>query len=182
MIRSLVLASLILVCLPYTADAQTITIETGNGSTTEEITREVAARLLQLLPPVQSYISVLQTAPDPNALPRLEALLSNSSFQTLSGLASTTSALPQGIAECPAINRLLTIGSQGEDVSALQAYFVAIGFLSIEAPTGYFGALTQAAVQAWQGSRNIVTSGTPESTGYGVVGPMTREALRNCTA
>lgn len=43
--------------------------------------------------------------------------------------------------------------------------------------SGYFGALTETAVQRWQKKMNIVTSGTPSTTGYGAVGPKTREAL-----
>ena len=43
--------------------------------------------------------------------------------------------------------------------------------------SGYYGALTQAAVQRWQLKYNIVGSGTPASTGYGVVGPRTAAAI-----
>lgn len=183
MSRTGFLVSVLLLCMPFAAAAQSITIEAGNGSTTDEIMREVAERLLQLLPPVQSYLTQSGTTIGGDPLLRLEALLSNGSLEMLlTGLASTTSGLPQGITECPAITRLLTIGSQGEEVTALQAYLIATGFLSIEAPTGYFGSVTQAAVQAWQSARGIVTTGTPQTTGFGAVGPMTREALQNCTA
>ncbi|MFA6158619.1 MAG: peptidoglycan-binding domain-containing protein [Candidatus Paceibacterota bacterium] len=57
----------------------------------------------------------------------------------------------------------LTIGSTGADVSALQA---AVG---VTPATGYFGAITKAAVQAYQTSKGI------SATGY--VGPLTRAAL-----
>lgn len=43
--------------------------------------------------------------------------------------------------------------------------------------TGYFGALTLAAVQKLQLKHGIVTSGTPETTGFGRVGPKTRAYL-----
>jgi len=43
--------------------------------------------------------------------------------------------------------------------------------------TGYFGALTLAAVQKYQSKHGIITSGTPETTGYGRVGPKTRAVL-----
>ena len=43
--------------------------------------------------------------------------------------------------------------------------------------TGYYGYLTQAAVQNFQCKNHIVCSGSPDSTGYGVVGPKTREKL-----
>lgn len=43
--------------------------------------------------------------------------------------------------------------------------------------TGYFGPLTEAAVQRFQAKYGIVNSGTPETTGYGRVGPLTRAKL-----
>lgn len=43
--------------------------------------------------------------------------------------------------------------------------------------TGYFGPLTEAAVQRWQARNGVVSSGSPETTGYGFVGPKTREAM-----
>lgn len=43
--------------------------------------------------------------------------------------------------------------------------------------TGYFGALTERAVGRWQAAKGIVSSGTPETTGYGLVGPKTRAFL-----
>ncbi len=43
--------------------------------------------------------------------------------------------------------------------------------------TGYFGPLTEAAVQKFQAKYGIVSEGTPETTGYGLVGPKTRAKL-----
>lgn len=43
--------------------------------------------------------------------------------------------------------------------------------------TGYFGPATKRAVEAFQKKYNIVSSGTPETTGYGAVGPKTSAAL-----
>ncbi|HQU07881.1 MAG: hypothetical protein B7X04_02310 [Parcubacteria group bacterium 21-54-25] len=42
---------------------------------------------------------------------------------------------------------------------------------------GYYGYLTQSAVQNFQCKYNIVCSGSPDATGYGVVGPQTRDEL-----
>ena len=40
-----------------------------------------------------------------------------------------------------------------------------------------FGKLTEAAVQQWQSSHGLVSSGTAATTGYGAVGPKTRAAI-----
>jgi peptidoglycan hydrolase-like protein with peptidoglycan-binding domain len=62
----------------------------------------------------------------------------------------------------------LTIGAKGEDVTALQNMLKEQGYFT-EAPTGFFGPKTKAAVAAFQASK-----GLPQ-TGY--VGPLTRAAL-----
>lgn len=64
----------------------------------------------------------------------------------------------------------LTVGSQGEDVIALQQILIDAGLLNIPAPTGYFGPLTKAAVIAYQQQHDI----TPSS---GFVGVKTRAVL-----
>jgi peptidoglycan hydrolase-like protein with peptidoglycan-binding domain len=76
------------------------------------------------------------------------------------------------------LNRNLDLGMSGSDVSSLQTYFRAdVNMYPSGLVTGYFGQLTQSAVQKFQVSRGIVTSGTPPTTGYGRVGPTTRSAL-----
>ena len=44
--------------------------------------------------------------------------------------------------------------------------------------TGYFGLITEKAVQQWQKEHAIVSSGSPATTGYGAVGPKTRTAMQ----
>ncbi|HVS79397.1 MAG TPA: peptidoglycan-binding protein, partial [Candidatus Paceibacterota bacterium] len=73
--------------------------------------------------------------------------------------------------------RTLSVGSTGPDVSVLQQILKNLGYFTYSAITGYFGPVTQTAVQAFQAAKNIVSSGTPETTGYGVVGPQTRSVL-----
>jgi hypothetical protein len=66
-------------------------------------------------------------------------------------------------APAASFNRDLTVGSTGADVTALQT------MLGVTPATGYFGAITKAAVVAYQTSKGI------SATGY--VGPLTRAAL-----
>ncbi len=74
----------------------------------------------------------------------------------------------------PVLTRTLSLGSQGEDVSDLQRFLTKTGDYTYGEVTGYFGAATEAAVQRYQARNNILSSGTPDTTGYGAVGPNTR--------
>ena len=64
----------------------------------------------------------------------------------------------------------LSPGSTGEDVTELQTILAAGGYLSV-APTGYYGSLTEAAVEAYQAAHGL--------SQLGVVGPATRAALNS---
>ena len=84
-------------------------------------------------------------------------------------------------ASCPVIARNLGIGSEGADVTALQRFLAAdVSIYPEGTVSGYFGSLTERAIQRWQTKQGIVSSGAPGTTGYGAVGPQTRNALQNC--
>ena len=105
-----------------------------------------------------------------------------SSFGADSGVIANVNATLHGqtstaVAAAPACLSLtynlyagMTDAAAGGQVSQLQR------FLGVNA-TGYFGPATQQAVQDWQSSRNIVSSGSPDTTSYGFVGPGTRAAM-----
>lgn len=79
---------------------------------------------------------------------------------------------------CPLVGRSLKRGSSGEDVTRLQQFLARDPSVYPEGTvSGYYGALTERAVQRWQVKYNIVSSGTPAETGYGVVGPRTAAAI-----
>ena len=100
----------------------------------------------------------------------------NPSTDTTVPSGTNTNAAPQS--NCPLISRALGLGSSGDDVERLQQFFAQDSSIYPERlVTGYFGLLTQAAVQRWQARHGIVSSGTPSSTGYGRVGPRTATAL-----
>ncbi len=82
------------------------------------------------------------------------------------------------------ITRWLTVGSTGQDVLQLHKALNQNGFAvatngaeSLNKETTYFGPATAAAIRKFQCAKLQVCQGTPETTGYGGVGPRTRQAL-----
>ena len=74
----------------------------------------------------------------------------------------------------PIFLRSLSLGSRGDDVRELQKYLAQDKAIYPDGLiTGYFGPLTQQAIQKFQKKYEIVSSGTPETTGYGIIGPKT---------
>ncbi len=83
------------------------------------------------------------------------------------------------VAKCiPALGAPIAFGSRGEEVRVLQQQLAQDSAIYPEGEvTGYYGPATQRAVQRYQATYGVVTSGTPGTTGYGVVGPKTRKHL-----
>lgn len=76
------------------------------------------------------------------------------------------------------ITSTLDLGSQGPQVTELQTYLATNASIYPSGLiTGFFGSLTQAAVQRFQAAQGIVSSGSPETTGYGRVGPQTMNRI-----
>ena len=101
-------------------------------------------------------------------------------LQTQLGGIPTSTALPTttSSAACPLIGRVLKRGSSGEDVKRLQQFLARDPSVYPEAnASGFYGALTEAAVKRWQTKFNIVSSGTGATTGFGVTGPRTAAAM-----
>lgn len=79
-----------------------------------------------------------------------------------------------------AITTQLDVGSTGSDVTELQTYLAkSASIYPSGLVTGYFGPLTQAAVQRFQAAQGIVSEGSPETTGYGRVGPTTMARINS---
>src|SRR6185503_13924191 len=69
-------------------------------------------------------------------------------------------------------------GSTGTDVTRLQQFLALDPSVYPEGTvSGYFGALTEKAVQRWQSKYNVVSSGSPSTTGWGQVGARTAAAI-----
>lgn len=83
---------------------------------------------------------------------------------------------------CPQLTVTLTTNSRGTQVTQLQTYLKATGdFTGSGADiTGFFGTITEDAVKRYQCRLGIVCNGNRFTTGYGAVGPATRQAIASC--
>lgn len=110
----------------------------------------------------------------------LELLLAQvAALQSQLATLQEKSAVLPGVRVCAAPQRTLGRDDTGEDVANLQIFLAHDKAIYPEgAVTGYFGSATEHAVQRWQAQQKIVSSGTPGSTGYGLVGSRTRSALQ----
>ena len=95
---------------------------------------------------------------------------------TLTPVVSATPATSVvGCVELPTAT--MQIGGRGTGVTNLQNFLIQKGLLAPGSATGYFGPLTRAAVQQFQASAGIVSSGDEATTGFGAVGPRTRALI-----
>lgn len=79
-----------------------------------------------------------------------------------------------------AITSSLDLGSTGANVTELQTYLAKDANIYPEGlVTGYFGQLTKVAVERFQTAQGIISQGTPETTGYGRVGPVTMARINS---
>jgi len=77
-----------------------------------------------------------------------------------------------------AIDVQLDVGAQGEDVRELQAFLAKdVSIYPEGLVTGYYGSLTQSAVERFQCQEDIVCGGSPAMSGYGRVGPQTMTVI-----
>lgn len=112
---------------------------------------------------VQAIISLLQSfGADASVIADVQSALTG------------TAPVSTGTGSCLDLSNNLYVGvtdaATNGEVTKLQQ------FLGVNT-TGYFGPMTLQAVQSWQSSHGVVSSGTPDTTGYGFVGPATRAAM-----
>jgi peptidoglycan hydrolase-like protein with peptidoglycan-binding domain len=135
------------------------------GST--DLTTQMNA-LLQQLSALEAQLTAMQSS------------TSQSSSASVNSAAATPTATTS--AEQCMFSRTLSPGDSGVDVFSLQQYLIAQGLLSADSATGYFGAMTEAALGTWQADNGIVSSGTPATTGFGAFGTRTWTAMQKaCT-
>jgi peptidoglycan hydrolase-like protein with peptidoglycan-binding domain len=91
-------------------------------------------------------------------------------------IGASTAQPPTAITTGGTITETLAPGSSGSAVTTLQTLLTTDG--DYAGPiTGYYGLLTETAVEHFQTKEGIISYGSPDTTGYGAVGPRTRAAL-----
>ena len=111
---------------------------------------------------VDSILSLLQSfGADQATINNVQAALTGQPTTTGGSSTPSTSSYT--------FTKVLTLGSKGADVTALQNFLNAKGYLTVSA-TGYFGSLTKAALAKFQAAQSI-------SPASGYFGPITMKAV-----
>ena len=131
---------------------------------------EIAKRIASLLAQVQTLQQQLQVVENSGPIGPVSG--------TYTGAITNSDTLNNSTHNCVNIARNLKRGDENDDVRKLQVFLAQdttvypTGLVS-----GYYGALTEDAVQRWQVKYGVVSTGSAATTGYGAVGPKTRQAM-----
>lgn len=164
---------LTLLASPVLASADTLSDLQAQIEALLSQVRALQAQILQVqdgtdTPQVVACTQEAKICPDGSAVgrtgPRCE-------FAACPGDATNPS--PSSGTLCPTLYRTLGRGTSGDDVANLQQFLKDSGVYFSDV-TGFFGPLTETAVQRWQASHGVVSDGDASSTGWGVVGARTR--------
>lgn len=82
---------------------------------------------------------------------------------------------------CLKINRVMRPEDYRDDIIKLQEFLKERGHFHHPHITKYFGPVTKKAVQDFQIAEGIVSHGTPQTTGFGQVGPLTAKKIKEIT-
>lgn len=128
-----------------------------------------------------AIIITVSTTASANAATGMTAIELRAEIDRLTKVADNIRAKLAGLgvstSECLETNLRMRRGDSGESVTRLQLFLAKSGVYSHTLVTGYFGPATEAGVQRWQAGNGVVGYGTPNTTGYGLVGPSTLRAM-----
>ncbi|MBL7045493.1 MAG: peptidoglycan-binding protein [Parcubacteria group bacterium] len=121
----------------------------------------------------------------PKTRAKLSEVFSGTSVPATSTSSSGSSSSSSASGVSAVFTKALGANDTNSDVKKLQQLLnsdpatrvAASGVGSPGQETNFYGALTEAAVKKFQTKYGIVSSGTPSTTGYGLVGPKTRSKL-----
>ena len=116
---------------------------------------------------------------DPAVVANVQAVLEGTATSTPATPSAVSSVSASSGTGCSVVSDNLQFGSSGEDVLRLQAFLSKDKSIYPEGTvTGYYGPMTEDAVQRWQAMHGIVATGTPSTTGFGIVGPQTLREMK----
>ena len=180
-----VLALVSLLALPFFVHAQSITPETKAQETIPAISTtpggfgisELERLAQQLLVQVAALMMQAQQI-------NISQISSASTADFVPAAGAGRPATPTGgqvkgasTVNCPEFSRALKFDMRGVDVQQVQSFLFDQGYLTHEDVTGYYGYLTEVAVQSFQRKHGILDGGDPVSNGYGVVGKATQKQI-----
>ena len=90
---------------------------------------------------------------------------------------TTNTAVGTDTSGCLKINSDLFQGVSGSAVSSLQRFLKEQGHFDFPEITGFYGDVTRQAVESFQQAQDIVSEGSSQTTGFGLVGPKTRDII-----
>lgn len=128
---------------------------------------------------IQQVKLILNNLTAPNVLALIEQVRERlAQVQQALGTLGTISPTSSMIPSAGSYTIALSVGSTGDDVTALQNFLKAQGadIYPEGRVTGYFGPLTKKAIQRFQTKYGIADEGDP---GYGFVGPKTRAKINS---
>ncbi|MES2134977.1 MAG: peptidoglycan-binding domain-containing protein [Patescibacteria group bacterium] len=128
---------------------------------------------------IQSILGLLSSfGADTSVIGNVSASLRGQATSVASAPVSSSSVCSYVSGLSQTLYEGISDGATGGQVTMLQKFLAADSSIYPEGSiTGYFGPATERAVQRWQVQNGVVSSGSPETNGYGVVGSMTRAAF-----
>jgi peptidoglycan hydrolase-like protein with peptidoglycan-binding domain len=168
--KKILMVMLALLFVPAGANAQV-----SNQTTMSALLAQINA-LTQIIQSLQTQIVSLQTYDNGVSSTDTQSTQSGTIVSNVPAVIPTVNISSN---MCVNIGSALYIGKRGSEVTKLQTYLKTQGTYTYPRITGYFGPATELAVKKWQARMGIVSYGTANSTGYGVVGPKTSEKIRS---
>lgn len=92
-----------------------------------------------------------------------------------------TTPVPVSTYNCLKIKRVMRPEDYRDDIINLQEFLEKRGHFSHPHITKYFGPVTKKSVQDFQTAEGIINHGTPQTTGFGQVGPLTIKKIEEIT-
>ena len=176
------LFAVLLLCFAFSVSAQsTTTSATTTTTRATPSTTDLLSQIQELLRLVTSLQEQLNTLKAEQTQPETQNGASSSSSRSTQATApveDVSESLVSVATSTPVFTHVLLRNSSGHEVHELQVFLASLSGIYPEGLiTNFYGPLTEKAVQRFQAEYGIADGGTPQTTGYGVVGVKTRAKI-----